>query len=114
MRTRALAGLELHVVSLRYSSWSMRAWLALRAAGAEFTLRTADLPDMVRQTADDGAMQSEITDLAARRRLGTVTGLFPVLWVDGTPVHEALAICEWAAEAYPRAGGVPAEPPDPG
>ena len=33
-----------------------------------------------------------------------MTGLFPVLWVDGTPIHESLAICEWAAEVYPNAG----------
>ncbi|MDH5672344.1 MAG: glutathione S-transferase C-terminal domain-containing protein [Myxococcales bacterium] len=33
-----------------------------------------------------------------------MTGTFPVLWVDGTPIHEALAICEWTAEQFPEAG----------
>jgi glutathione S-transferase len=40
--------------------------------------------------------------LAARRALGSVTGYFPVLTVDGEPIHEALAICEWTAERYPE------------
>ena len=31
-----MANLKLTVLSLRYSSWSMRAWLALTLAGAEF------------------------------------------------------------------------------
>jgi glutathione S-transferase len=41
--------------------------------------------------------------LARRRALGSVTGYFPVLSVDGVAIHEALAICEWAAEQYPEA-----------
>jgi glutathione S-transferase len=36
--------LELTVLSLRYSSWSMRPWLALTHAGAAFTTRTVELP----------------------------------------------------------------------
>lgn len=103
--------LELSVLSLRYSSWSMRPWLALRHAGADFRLRTVELPEMRRQTrADDGSLAAAVTDLAARRGLGSVTGLFPVLRVDGTPIHEALAICEWVADAYPDAGLWPADP----
>jgi glutathione S-transferase len=97
--------LRLHVVSLRYSSWSMRAWLALRHAGADFVMETVELPEVQRQAAgDDGKLAINVPDLASRRRKGSVTGLFPVLWVDGTPIHEALAICEWVAEAYPAAG----------
>ncbi|MEQ8857188.1 MAG: glutathione S-transferase C-terminal domain-containing protein [Pseudomonadales bacterium] len=97
--------LELSVLSLRYSSWSMRPWLALSHAGADFRLRTAELPEMQRQQrADDGSVRTAVTDLSARRRLGSVTGLFPVLRVDGAPIHEALAICEWVADAYPDAG----------
>src|SRR5690606_30046999 len=38
------------------------------------------------------------------RELGSVTGNFPVLVVDGAPIHEALAICEWTAEHFPEAG----------
>ena len=39
-----------------------------------------------------------------RRPVGSVTGCFPVLGIGDTPIHESLAICEWAAEAYPGAG----------
>ena len=100
-----MAELELTVVSLRYSSWSMRAWLALRHAGAEFVTRTADLHDVQAQVRRaDGAIEAVVPDLATRRRQGSITGLFPVLRVDGVPVHEALAICEWVAETYPAAG----------
>jgi glutathione S-transferase len=94
--------LELAVVSLRYSSWSIRAWLALTHAGASFETRTAEL-DLARQQATVGVMHSEVTDRSERRSLGSVTGLFPVLWIDQEPVHEALAICEWTAEQYPEA-----------
>jgi len=98
--------LELTVLSLRYSSWSIRPWLALHAAGARFETRTADVPDLGVQTLGPGGMQSSADaaeSLRGRRAQGSVTGLFPVLRVDGVPVHEALAICEWVAEAYPNA-----------
>ena len=48
-------------------------------------------------------------ELAHRRALGSVTGLFPVLWVDGVPIHESMAICEWAHEAFPEARLWPAD-----
>ncbi len=31
------------VLSLRYSSWSMRPWLVLKQAGADFTTETVEL-----------------------------------------------------------------------
>ena len=93
--------LTLNVLSLRYSSWSMRPWLALTHAGAKFETVTVDLADMGTPNAPP---------LAQRRKLGSVRGLFPVLRVDGTPIHESLAICEYAAEAYPQAALWPADP----
>jgi glutathione S-transferase len=72
----------------------MRPWLALTHAGAAFETRTVELPDMQ-------ATGAAPTSLADRRALGSVHGLFPVLRVDGTPIHESLAICEYAAEAFP-------------
>jgi glutathione S-transferase len=86
--------LTLHVLSLRYSSWSMRPWLALTHAGAEFKTETVELANMGTPNAPP---------LAQRRKLGSVRGLFPVLRVDGTPIHESLAICEYVAEAFPQA-----------
>ena len=68
--------LELAVVTLRYSSWSIRPWLALTHSGLPFTTRTVELRDHGQPPTDD---------LPGRRALGSVTGLFPVLWIDGTP-----------------------------
>jgi glutathione S-transferase len=87
--------LTLTVLSLRYSSWSMRPWLALTHAGAAFETETVALPHMQGHAKD--------TSLAERRAKGSVRGLFPVLRVDGTPIHESLAICEYVADIYPRA-----------
>lgn len=87
--------LKLTVLSLRYSSWSMRPWLALTHAGAVFETETVELPHMQRG--------GKTTSLAQRRALGSVRGLFPVLRVDGTPIHESLAICEYVADTHPAA-----------
>jgi glutathione S-transferase len=96
-----MAKLILTVLSLRYSSWSMRPWLALYHTGVPFETETVELPHMARQ--------SETTTLAQRRALGSVRGLFPVLRVDDTRVHESLAICEYVADAHPDAHLWPAE-----
>ncbi|HEU4619291.1 MAG TPA: glutathione S-transferase C-terminal domain-containing protein [Gammaproteobacteria bacterium] len=96
--------LRLTVLSLRYSSWSMRPWLALTHAGAEFVTDTVELPDMGRQADPSDVAKVEATSLSERRALGSVRGLFPVLRIDGVPIHESLAICEYAAEAFPAAG----------
>jgi glutathione S-transferase len=96
-----MSKLVLTVLSLRYSSWSMRPWLALYHTGVPFETETVELPHMARQ--------SETTSLAQRRALGSVRGLFPVLRVDGTPIHESLAICEYVADAYADAHLWPAE-----
>ena len=92
--------LKLNVLSLRYSSWSMRPWLALTHAGAKFDTETVELDQMGTPSAPP---------LAQRRKLGSVRGLFPVLRVDGTPIHESLAICEYVAEAFPQAPLWPAD-----
>ena len=97
-----MSRLKLTVLSLRYSSWSMRPWLALYHTGAPFETETVSLPHL--------AKQSENTSLEQRRSLGSVRGLFPVLRVDGTPIHESLAICEYVADAFPDAHLWPMEP----
>jgi glutathione S-transferase len=56
------------------------------------------------------ARRSEDTSLADRRKLGSVRGLFPVLRVGDTPIHESLAICEYVADMFPDARLWPAEP----
>ena len=91
-------------LSLRYSSWSMRPWLVLTHAGTAFETVTVELEDVRRQgdPADESGnlVTIEESQLRERRALGSVHGLFPTLWIGGTPIHESLAICEYAAEAF--------------
>lgn len=104
--------LRLCVLSLRYSSWSMRPWLALRHANASFTTETLEI-DLVHRKPNEPTDASEEKSgaaLAARRKLGSVTGLFPVLHVGDAAIHESLAICEWVAEAFPEAQLWPDDP----
>lgn len=102
--------LRLVVVSLRYSSWSMRPWLVLTHAGAVFETETVEV-ELGRQslgTGDDAALAKLGRDVVVeRRKRGSVAGLFPVLHVlpmlDGAAIHESLAICEYANELFPAA-----------
>ena len=105
-----MSRLRLRVLSLRYSSWSMRPWLALTHAGADFDTETVELElrkrDLTAQ--EDKELEGDATqELSTRRQKGSVTGLFPVLYVGDTPIHESLAICEWVNEAYPQANLLP-------
>lgn len=81
-------GLVLHVGSKRYSSWSLRPYLALVHANAEFRTETIilDRPD-------------------SKERIVRVNpaGKVPVLHHDGLVVGDSLAICEYAAELFPAA-----------
>jgi glutathione S-transferase len=98
--------LLLRVLSLRYSSWSIRPWLVLTTAGAPFSVDTVEIEDLGAQGVDTGVALTVISEeqLARRRVQGSITGLFPVLYVDGKPIHESLAICEWVADEFPEAG----------
>jgi glutathione S-transferase len=90
--------LKLTVLNLRYSSWSMRPWLTLTHAGLNFETETARI------------QRFEDTPLEQRRAMGSLNGLFPVLRVDGTAIHESLAICETVAELVPTAKLWPEDP----
>lgn len=96
--------LKLVVLSLRYSSWSIRPFLALTHAAAPFELKVVELPRMDRRGASGAPLQVGVALREQRRPLGSVTGSFPVLWIGEAPIHESLAICEWAADTYPEAG----------
>ena len=89
-----MSKLKLTVLSLRYSSWSMRPWLALYHTGVPFETETVGLPHMARQ--------SETTSLDERAR-SAACGVVPRPVRHGTAIHESLAICEKAAEAFPNA-----------
>ncbi len=75
--------------NLNYSSWSARAWLALRAAGVEFEERRVGL------FVDEG-WREKLRGLSP-------TGKVPVLIDGDLVIHEALAICEYVAECHPDA-----------
>lgn len=81
--------MRLVIAPLNYSSWSVRAWLALEYAGAEF--KTHEIALYV-----DPHWQGKVLQFSG-------AGKVPVL-IDGSlSVHEALAICEYAAERFPDA-----------
>jgi len=78
-----------------YSSWSLRAWLMLKLAGADFEETTVLL----------GRPDSQ-----AKLRQLSPTGLVPVLMHGGLAVPESIAIAEYLAERHPGAGLWPDDP----
>ena len=72
-----------------YSSWSLRAWIALAATGAEF---------------DDIRIPLDKPDSRARILEHSPAGKVPVLRDGALAVWESLAICEVLAERFPDAG----------
>ncbi|CAN5338015.1 glutathione S-transferase family protein [soil metagenome] len=81
--------LTLYVGSKRYSSWSLRPYVALAHAGADFTTKTIllDQPDT----------QARIAAVGPSARV-------PVLHDGDQVIFDSLAICEYVAELYPTAG----------
>jgi glutathione S-transferase len=75
----------LHIGDRNYSSWSMRAWLALKHGGIHFKEVHHDLPEM-------GGKPS-FGAFSPNARV-------PALVVDNVTIAESLAICEWAAERH--------------
>lgn len=70
-----------------YSSWSLRPWIAMTAAGIDFDEKLVKLFD------------ENWTESKAQLPSGTV----PVLEHDGVVIWETLAILEYAAETWPDA-----------
>lgn len=86
--------LKLIIGNKRYSSWSMRPWLALKSTGAAFEEELIPL--------DQPSTASELYRRSAAGRV-------PVL-VDGPLViWDSLAICEYLAEKLPDANLWPTE-----
>jgi glutathione S-transferase len=86
--------LTLYVGSKRYSSWSLRPYLALAQAGAPFECKTILL--------DQEDSKSNIAKV-------NPAGKVPVLYHDNLVVWDSLAICEYVAELYPDAKLWPAD-----
>lgn len=82
--------MELVIGTRRWSTWSMRPWLAMRRAGLDFRETLVDLRQEEGRTA--AAILSH-----------SPSGLVPALKVDGLTVWDSLAICEYLAERYPGA-----------
>ncbi|WP_144637345.1 glutathione S-transferase family protein [Bordetella genomosp. 13] len=83
------------IANKNYSSWSLRAWLALRAGGVAFQEQKVGL----------------FTDAFARAlEKVSPAGLVPVLLDGDFAVWDSLAICEYAAENNPAARLWPADP----
>lgn len=87
--------LTLVIGNRNYSSWSLRAWLPLKATGAAFGERVVLLGQP-----DTGA---EISKLSPN-------GLVPALHDGDLVIWDSLAISEYLAERFPETGLWPADP----
>jgi glutathione S-transferase len=81
--------LTLIIANRNYSSWSMRAWLALKAAGAAF---------------DEVMVPLGRPETRAEILRWSPTGRLPALHDGGLVIWDSLAICEHLAERFPDAG----------
>ena len=87
--------LTLYIGNKNYSSWSMRPWIAMKAAGIAF---------------DDVVISLNAPEFKPTLLKVSGTGKVPTL-VDGdVKVWESLAILEYLAEKYPSAKLWPADP----
>jgi glutathione S-transferase len=80
--------LELVIGSKRYSSWSLRPWLALKQAGLVFR----EIEVTLRQP-----------ETKAEILKHSPSGKVPLLKHDGLAIWDSLAICEYLAEIAPEA-----------
>ncbi|NNE20542.1 MAG: glutathione S-transferase [Myxococcales bacterium] len=88
--------IRLVVAPLNYSSWSVRAWLALDHAGAEF--KTHEIALFV-----DPNWRNKVLQFSG-------AGKVPILIDGNLSIHEALAIAEYTAERFPKAQLWPDDP----
>lgn len=84
-----MEGLVLYIGNKNYSSWSLRPWIALTAAGIPFEERLIPF--------DFEAGNPLFRDISP-------TGRVPVLHHGALRVWESLSIIEYAAELFPDAG----------
>jgi glutathione S-transferase len=88
--------LHLYVVNKRYSSWSLRPYLALVQTGAPFETTTILL--------DRETTREEVAKV-------NPAGRVPVLHHEGAVIWDSLAICEYLHELYPAAKLWPTDRP---
>ena len=80
--------MELVIGDKNWSSWSMRPWLALKRAGADFT---------------ETVVRLNQPDSPANLAIASPSSLVPVLKDRDLVLWDSLAICEYAAERFPQA-----------
>jgi len=84
-----MSDLTLYVGNKNYSSWSFRPWIAMAAADVPFTDRVIPF--------DFAAGNPQFRDISP-------TGKVPVLHHGAVRLWESLAIIEYVAELFPKAG----------
>ena len=84
-----MADLTIYLGNKNYSSWSLRAWLALKATGEAFD-------EVVIPLYQPGSRETILKY--------SPSGRVPALHHGDTTVWESLAICEYLAETFPAAG----------
>lgn len=77
-----------------YSSWSLRPWLAIRAAGVDPAIEMIPLQQ---------------PDTKERLNARSPSGKVPVLYIEDEAIWDSLAICEAVADGHPDAGLWPEE-----
>ncbi|WP_297506282.1 glutathione S-transferase family protein [uncultured Caulobacter sp.] len=88
--------MEIVIGTKRWSSWSMRPWLALKRAGAPFS------------EIEIALRQGELTAAAIAQH--SPSGQVPVLKDGDLVIWDSLAICEYLAETFPEARLWPEDP----
>ncbi|MCC7268115.1 MAG: glutathione S-transferase family protein [Caulobacteraceae bacterium] len=87
--------MEIVVGTKRWSTWSLRPWLALKRTGAAFAETLVPL------------REAETSETEIRKH--SPSGLVPVLKDGELVVWDSLAICEYLAERFPQARLWPAD-----
>ena len=82
--------MELVIGTRKWSTWSLRPWLALKRTGAPFTETLIPL-----------RQENNTTEAAILPH--SPSGLVPALKTDGLVIVDSLAICEYLHEAFPAA-----------
>lgn len=85
--------MELIIGDKVWSTWSMRPWLVLKHAGAEFNETLIRLREQTSDATGDAAAAA-----------GSPSRLVPVLKDGDLIIWDSLAICEYVAERFPGAG----------
>lgn len=82
-----MTDITLYIGNKNYSSWSMRPWVAMKAAGLPFKEEMIHLSK---------------TDTREKIRAHSLAGKVPVLKHAGLTVWDSLAICEYVADTFPH------------